>query len=533
MRLKSRIIGNRGGQSLVIGLGAIFIFSLIIAELLHFRIDHKLFNTTRKLATRLGVERSIRYGISCATTTLPANLPAADCDGVKTVNIRRWEPYTRVNAILPQPGGTGFYVGGDFTRYNGTGGVNRLVRLQADGTLDAAFNTGPGFNGAVRAIADAGVANQIYVGGEFTQYQGVAANYLVRLNPDGSRDVTFNNGGAGEVLRVAGVPGGVITSTFDPLLPLIPVGTVFPIPAPPAPTGSQVYRLGNTGVVVDGPLSVNGAVLAILPLGSGDIVFGGAFTNFGGTSANRIVLRGSSLAPANNYWPGADRPVFALAESTEVPGQFFAGGAFTTYQGIGVAPVIRLQADGTRLGAFPFPGGAGIAHYHHPSLPYPSSVYSLFAFSPGPGDHRLYVGGNFAPGLYRYDLPSLPVNPIRDVTLDAPSPNYPVHAVVARPGVASLIGGEFLTAALATVNRLVALTQVGTVDGLFNSGAGFDDQIMIGANGTPMGYPPVFQIEATCTQAGGITTFNLSSPDPDDAAKRIVFFKSRPLTCPD
>ncbi|USN57648.1 MAG: delta-60 repeat domain-containing protein [Candidatus Peribacteria bacterium] len=33
------------------------------------------------------------------------------------------------------------------------------------------------------------------VGGRFTSYDGSSANNLIRLNPDGSRDTTFNIGG--------------------------------------------------------------------------------------------------------------------------------------------------------------------------------------------------------------------------------------------------------------------------------------------------------------------------------------------------
>ncbi len=538
MLLRSRIVDNRSGQSLLIGVGAIFIFSLIIAELLRFRVDHKIFSTARKLATRLAVERSIRYGISCATTTLPANLPAGICNGVNRVNIRRWEPYTRVNAILPQPGGTGFYIGGDFTRFNGISGVNRLVRLQANGSVDAGFNTGTGFNGAVRAIASAGATNQIYVGGEFTQYQGRAANYLVRLNPDGSRDPAFNNSGAGVVLRIASVPGlvpqEVITATFDPLLPLITVTTIPPILPPPSRTGSQVYRLGNTGAVANA-VATDGAVLAILPLASGEIVFGGSFTSFGGTAANRIVRRSSSLGHVSSYGAGANQPVFALAAATDASGDFFAGGAFTSYQGTGVAPVIRLQAGGARVGTFPFPASPSIAHEHHPARTYPPSVFALSTFSPAVNQHRLFVAGNFARGLHYFDVsPPPPANPVA-VPITSPAPDYPVHAVVPQGASGALMGGEFLTAAGTPSNRLIALTATGTLDPSFNPGTAFDDQIMIGANGTRIGYqPPFFEMEATCTQTGGITTFNVSSPDPEDPMnKRIVFFKDRPLTCPE
>lgn len=85
------------------------------------------------------------------------------------------------------------YVGGTFTQYNGTAS-NRIVRLNANGTLDNNFSIGAGFNdGAVHTLALT-PNGKIYVGGTFTQYQGQGANRIIRLNEDGSRDNSFTMG---------------------------------------------------------------------------------------------------------------------------------------------------------------------------------------------------------------------------------------------------------------------------------------------------------------------------------------------------
>ena len=86
------------------------------------------------------------------------------------------------------------YVGGDFTDYNGMD-VIRVVRLNADGTVDQAFATGTGFNNTVHSIAPAGDGSgDLYVGGSFTNYNGTLANDLVRLNVDGTVDQAFATG---------------------------------------------------------------------------------------------------------------------------------------------------------------------------------------------------------------------------------------------------------------------------------------------------------------------------------------------------
>ena len=84
------------------------------------------------------------------------------------------------------------YVGGDFTTYNGVT-ASRIVRLNSDGTLDNTFNTGTGFDGTVRKIA-IDSSGKLYVGGRFFNFNGVSANGIIKLNINGTIDNTFNYG---------------------------------------------------------------------------------------------------------------------------------------------------------------------------------------------------------------------------------------------------------------------------------------------------------------------------------------------------
>lgn len=83
-------------------------------------------------------------------------------------------------------------VGGVFSSYNGTTS-NRIIRLESDGSIDATFNVGTGFNNTVRVI-EIQPDGKILVGGEFTSYQGTTSNRLIRLESNGSIDATFNIG---------------------------------------------------------------------------------------------------------------------------------------------------------------------------------------------------------------------------------------------------------------------------------------------------------------------------------------------------
>ncbi|MBK7751647.1 MAG: T9SS type A sorting domain-containing protein [Flavobacteriales bacterium] len=80
-------------------------------------------------------------------------------------------------------------VGGDFTSYEGVA-RNRIIRLNADGTVDPTFDPGTGFNDPVHALVIQ-PDGKILVGGDFTSFNGATRERIARLNADGSLDATF------------------------------------------------------------------------------------------------------------------------------------------------------------------------------------------------------------------------------------------------------------------------------------------------------------------------------------------------------
>src|SRR5213075_3113580 len=102
-----------------------------------------------------------------------------------------------VFAVAVQPDGK-IVIGGFFTSYNGDA-AGRVMRLNADGTHDTSFNVGGvAANSFVRAVA-VQPDGKIIIGGGFTGYNGDAAasDRIMRLNADGTRDTAFNPGGSG------------------------------------------------------------------------------------------------------------------------------------------------------------------------------------------------------------------------------------------------------------------------------------------------------------------------------------------------
>lgn len=102
-----------------------------------------------------------------------------------------------VSAIAPLSNGQ-IIIAGDFTSYNGTS-VNKIARLNANGTLDTSFNSGGAGGSNTVNIVTVDSNGKILAGfndGGGT-WNGNSTNGLFRLNSDGSWDSTFNSGGAG------------------------------------------------------------------------------------------------------------------------------------------------------------------------------------------------------------------------------------------------------------------------------------------------------------------------------------------------
>ncbi len=111
--------------------------------------------------------------------------------GFLPVELNDWA----VSGLVQQDGK--IVLGGWFTDVNGVG-QNRLIRLNDNGTRDPGFDIGTGFEGVNVPAAVFVVHEQpdgkLLVGGQFVLVNGVPRSNLVRLNPDGSVDESFDIG---------------------------------------------------------------------------------------------------------------------------------------------------------------------------------------------------------------------------------------------------------------------------------------------------------------------------------------------------
>jgi uncharacterized delta-60 repeat protein len=120
---------------------------------------------------------------------------------------------TSVNALALQPDGK-LVLGGGFTSLSPSGGGaltrNNIARLNADGSVDTAFN--PNASGNVLALA-LQPDGKLVAGGVFTSLApngggAITRNHIVRLNADGSVDTAFDPNADSYVAALALQPDG-------------------------------------------------------------------------------------------------------------------------------------------------------------------------------------------------------------------------------------------------------------------------------------------------------------------------------------
>ena len=246
-----------------------------------------------------------------------------------------------VSSIAIQSDGK-ILIGGSFTTYNGST-VNYITRLNSDGSIDTGFNSsGTGANTPVLSIAIQS-DGKILIGGAFSIYNGIAAGRIIRLNSDGSRDTDFNSGGVGANSTVRSI---AIQNDGDIL-----IGGVFT--GYNGSTVNYITRLNSDGIRDTGFNSsgtgANGFVNSIAIQSDGKILIGGVFTGYNGSTVNyitRLNSDGSIDTGFNSSGTGANGTVNSIAMQSD--GKILIGGSFTDYNGSTVGRITRLNSDGSR-----------------------------------------------------------------------------------------------------------------------------------------------------------------------------------------
>lgn len=241
-----------------------------------------------------------------------------------------------VNCITIQPDGK-ILIGGNFTTYNGVS-KNRIVRLNSDGSIDNTFNIGSGFNGIVNCITIQ-TDGKILVGGAYTNYNGSSANRFIRLNSNGSYDnsLTLNSFiSSGEIkfIKIQTdnkiIIGGSFTSSVKNYFCRFDADG-FP--------DTSFWPL-NSGF--DYP------VYSFAFQNDGKILVGGDFLTYEAQTQKGIVRMNSTDARTDtSFITGNGFPTIVHSLLIQNDNKIIASGEFSIYNNMSFGHIVRLNIDGS------------------------------------------------------------------------------------------------------------------------------------------------------------------------------------------
>ncbi|GEP89602.1 delta-60 repeat domain-containing protein [Chitinophaga terrae (ex Kim and Jung 2007)] len=222
--------------------------------------------------------------------------------------------------------------------------VNQIIQLKGDGSIDSTFNydlvnhrgkTGPnGYIGSAKLLPD----GKILIAGSFTKYNDQAVSKIARLNPDGSLDPTFNPGSGPDL--------NINSLTLQPDGKIIAVGGFNTFAGVKAP---HIVRLNPDGSV-DATFNVGTGTDEYLVradlMPGGEIIVSGFFSRFNGYYRNNVMVLNpnGSIHPTYNsngalsLYTGNSTPITKIIPVEGEKALFVVGG-FTNYD---FRPVQRL-----------------------------------------------------------------------------------------------------------------------------------------------------------------------------------------------
>jgi uncharacterized delta-60 repeat protein len=225
-------------------------------------------------------------------------------------------------------------VAGAFTEFDGQP-RDALASLAADGNLRAALIPDFGMTGVVKD-AIALQSGRFLVVGSFTEVDGVSRNRIARLNADGSLDNSFDPGlGANGTIHAVEILsndrlwiGGEFTE-FDGV------------------PRERLARLTSTGWLDSPVINVDGPIRAMALQSDNQLLIGGDFQNVDSTPRRglaRVALSGDSFDAQLDAMSG--QPIVNSIQ-IQADGKILIGGTFTSVQGQPVNRMARLSADGS------------------------------------------------------------------------------------------------------------------------------------------------------------------------------------------
>lgn len=366
-----------------------------------------------------------------------------------------------VNALALQPDGK-ILVAGDFAKYDTTV-ANYIVRLDTNGTVDTTFKSKTGFDNRILAM-QLQANGKIIVAGDFTKHDSTAKGRIARLNSDGSLDLTFGLGtGANNTINAIAVQadgkillGGLFTSLNNKWVNYV----------------SRLNAEGNLDPTFNVGMGANNIIYTVAVQSDGKAIIGGGFTSYNNGARNYLARLNANGSLNTSFNLGSGASLTVNTSQLQKDGKVIIGGVFTSYNGVIKNRVMRLHPDGRADVTFNI--GTGVD----------APVYTSALQSNG----KVLIGGDFS----KYNEQK--INSIARINTDGTLDTSFHVGSGARKNISSaqvqvvlataiqqdgkiLIGGQFITYNGVDRKYLARLNADGTLDASFYTGTGINDYV--------------------------------------------------------
>jgi len=412
-------------------------------------------NITYELATNVS-KNDLLIGY---TVTTPYNITGGTIQSLGTCIATPVEFYTLQFSNGP-------IIVGDFNTYSGVSS-NGIVKLDDFGNIDFSFNVGTGFPTGAKG-SEYGPTNLLMqsdgkllvtmaplIGQPTSFYDGVPCYGIIRLNPDGSRDYSFN-----PPTFFSGFTVGTIRALGCQSDGKIIVGGSFS-----APNLSKLVRL-NTNGSLDASFSgyANATVFQLLVQDDDKIIISGNFTGGGGSDGLRRLNSNGTID--GSFVSVLINPSAINVITKENDDRILLGGVIVGYNGTTFSTsrrIIRVNTYGSLDPVFV------------PPITGANDVVTAITVQPNNG---ILVGGRFfsVPNLPHGIGRLLPTTGLVDTSftgtgisyLSPSTGNTSVNAINLLPNGDLFITGRFIRYNGSTgKNQMVKIKSTGAIDNTF------------------------------------------------------------------
>jgi len=386
-------------------------------------------------------------------------LARINTDGTLDTTFNPGTPNSSVYGIKIQPDQK-IIAYGEFGSYSGSTST-RIVRAMPNGNRDASFNVGTGLSFVVANFSSyisLDTSGNMYLGNGFTTYSGSTVNYFVKTNNSGAIDTTFNTGSIGyNGQSTRGFNNFVYTSLVSGSK-LYAAGAFLSYDAP---RYNRIIKLDNTGSIdttFNMGAGFDNTVYTMATQSDGKIIAGGAFTSYSGSTQNRIIRLNTDGTRDATFNSGTGLNGVAYDMKVQPDGKIVAAGAFTTYSGSTNSGIVRINTNGTKDNTFNV-GVGSTGNIHQLALQSDGKIIAI-------GATTAYSGSSVN------RIVRINTDGTQDATFNIGTGfNTTAYAITGQSDGKILISGDFTTYSGSNINRLARINTNGTLDTTFQPGS--------------------------------------------------------------